>query len=96
MFIFMKQAVLIGCSSADVHKQMIPENYKGKRSLSQSLSIQIQERIFPACFLPFSGLFSYHFFYDSGYAYSPLTPDQEPKSMCAYLHLQIYTEWYQQ
>ena len=49
----MLQATLIGYSSAEVHKQVILENYKGKRSPSQILSMQMQERFFYACSLFF-------------------------------------------
>ena len=49
----MQQDTLIGYSSSGVHKQVIPENYRGTRSLSQIISMQIQERGFLVWILPF-------------------------------------------
>ena len=41
MFTAIQQAMLIGYRSAEVHKQVITENYKGARSKLQSLSIKM-------------------------------------------------------
>ena len=43
----MQQATLIGYSSAEVHKQMKPVNYKDTRSPSHSFTKQTQEQFFP-------------------------------------------------
>ena len=50
---------MIGYRSAEVHKQIIPENYKGTRSPSQTLSMQMQEWVLLACLLPFIKSFFY-------------------------------------
>ena len=43
----MQQATIIAYSSAEVHKQMKPANYKDKISPSQSFTKQMQELFFP-------------------------------------------------
>ena len=48
----MQQATLIGYISAEVHKHVIPDNYKGTISTSQSFKMKMQERVLFACLLP--------------------------------------------
>ena len=43
---------MIGYSSAEFHKQRIPENYKDTRSTSQFFAMKMQELVLLACLLP--------------------------------------------